>query len=168
MIRVEDIIREHTTIPIPRFVVRAMERLLHERDINRLLQGGEGLSPQAFLRYVFRELAVRSRAQFLSPLDSTGRYLFVANHPFGALDGMMLADMLLERWCDVGVVVNDMLQYVEPLQALWIPVSKRGRQSAVSRGVCLLAADSLLPCGRLLPYGGWSGGGPKVARPLCA
>ena len=131
MIRVEDIIREHTTLPIPRFVVRAMERLLHERDINRLLQGGEGLSPQAFLRYVFRELAVHSRVQFLSPLDSTGRYLFVANHPFGALDGMLLADMLLERWRDVGVVVNDMLQYVEPLRALWIPVSKRGRQSAV-------------------------------------
>ena len=129
MIRVEDIIRQHTTLPMPRLVLRALERLLHERDINRLLHGGVGLAPRDFLKYIFRELDVRARVEFVEPLDSAGRYLFVSNHPFGALDGMLLADMLLERWRDVGVVVNDMLMHIEPLRELWIPVSKRGRQS---------------------------------------
>ncbi len=129
MIRVEDIIRQHTTLPMPHIVLRVLERLLHERDINRLLHGGEGLAPHDFLRYIFRELDVRARVECVEPLDSSGRYLFVANHPFGALDGMLLADMLLERWRDVGVVVNDMLMHIEPLRELWIPVSKRGRQS---------------------------------------
>lgn len=129
MIRVEDIIREHTAHPLPRPVVHMLERLLHEREINRLLRGGEGLSPHDFLRYVFRELEVRARVQFTAPVDMAGRYLFVANHPFGALDGMLLADMLLGRWREVGVVVNGFLEYVEPLRDLWIPVRKGARQS---------------------------------------
>lgn len=130
MIHIEDIIHAHTSWRLPRFLIEPLARLLHEREINDLLQRGAHLSPHDFLRYVFGELDVRSHVDFTSSLAQDGRYLFVANHPFGALDGMLLADMLLARWSDVGVVVNSLLMHIEPLRPLWIPVRKYSRQSA--------------------------------------
>ncbi len=103
---------------------------MHEREINDLLRSGGHMPPREFLRHIFRELNVRSRVQFTTSLDPADRYLFVANHPFGALDGMMLADMLLSHWDDVGVVVNDLLMHIEPLRELWIPVCRGGRHNA--------------------------------------
>lgn len=46
------------------------------------------------------------------------------------MDGMMLADKLIDRFGDVRVVVNDLLMHVEPLRPLWIPVNKHGAQNA--------------------------------------
>lgn len=129
MIRIEEIIHNHTSWHLPRFLVEPLARLLHEREINDLLHRGAHLMPHDFLRYLFSELDVRSRVDFTSSLSATGRYLFVANHPFGALDGMLLADMLLSRWDAVGVVVNSLLMHIEPLRPLWIPVRKYSRQS---------------------------------------
>ena len=129
MIRIEDIIYKYTSWRLPRFLVEPLARLLHEHEINELLQRGAHLSPHDFLRYVFSELDVHSRVLFTSSLSANGRYLFVANHPFGALDGMLLSEMLLSRWRDVGVVVNSLLMHVEPLRPLWIPVRKYSRQS---------------------------------------
>lgn len=130
MIHVEDIVRAHIAWPMPRFLLRVVERLVHEREINALLQGGEGLSAHDFLKYVFKELDVRAQVNYRAALDPSCRYLFVSNHPFGALDGMLLADMLLERWSDVGVVVNELLMHIAPLRELWVPVRKYARQSA--------------------------------------
>ena len=66
----------------------------------------------------------------LDRLDPAGRYLFASNHPFGGMDGMMLADELIGRFGDVRVVVNDLLMNIEPLSPLWVPVNKHGAQSA--------------------------------------
>ena len=78
----------------------------------------------------FREWEVTYSAEGLERLDPKGRYLFVANHPFGGMDGMMLADKLIERFGDARVVVNDLLMHLEPLRPLWIPVNKYGAQNA--------------------------------------
>ena len=112
---------------LPRCVIWRLERLLHIEEINSILTAGQNLSPQEFLRYVFKRLNVRCDVRQTTRLYDD-RYIFVANHPFGALDGMMLSDWILKRWGDVGVVVNDVLSYIEPLRQLWIPVNKYGRQ----------------------------------------
>ena len=46
------------------------------------------------------------------------------------MDGLMLADKLIDRFGDVRVVVNDLLMYLDPLRPLWIPVNKHGSQNA--------------------------------------
>ncbi len=46
------------------------------------------------------------------------------------MDGMMLADVLVERFGDARVVVNDLLMHLDPLRPLWLPVNKHGVQRA--------------------------------------
>ena len=115
---------------LPRFAVEWLRRTVRERDINHILASYWELPPQEFIRACFREWNVAYSTVGLEKLDPAGRYLFVANHPFGGMDGMMLADKLVERFGDARVVVNDLLMHIEPLRPLWIPVNKHGAQNA--------------------------------------
>ena len=115
---------------IPRPAVGWLRRTIHEKEINHILQHYWSLPPQEFIRACFRQWQVSYSIEGLEGLDPAGRYLFVSSHPFGGMDGMMLADKLIDRFGDVRVVVNDLLMYVEPLRPLWIPVNKHGAQNA--------------------------------------
>ncbi|MEG1611759.1 MAG: acyltransferase [Alistipes sp.] len=114
---------------VPRFIVDKLRRTIHEREINYILHTYWNLPPQPFIRACFREWGVSYSVEGLDQLDSAGRYLFVSNHPFGGMDGMMLADKLIDRFGDARVVVNDLLMYLDPLRPLWIPVNKHGLQN---------------------------------------
>ena len=127
MLDLKDILCQHTGYAVPRALLRPLERLLHIDELNDIISVGRGLAPQQFLQYVLRRFDVSCSVHYMTRL-AADRYIFVANHPFGALDGMLLADTLLQRWGDVGVVVNDMLSHIAPLSELWIPVNKYGRQ----------------------------------------
>ncbi len=115
---------------IPRPVVTWLRRTIHEREINHILANYWSLPPQEFIRAAFREWQVSYSVEGLDRLDPKGRYLFVSNHPFGGMDGMMLADKLIEHFGDARVVVNDLLMHLEPLRPLWIPVNKHGSQNS--------------------------------------
>lgn len=114
---------------IPRPLVGWLRRTVREREINYILEHYWSLPPQEFIRSCFRDWKVTYSIEGLDSLDPKGRYLFVSNHPFGGMDGMMLADKLIDRFGDARVVVNDLLMHVEPLQPLWIPVNKHGSQN---------------------------------------
>ena len=115
---------------IPRFVRNWLRRTIHEEALNDILAAGWNRPPQEFIHVAFERMRIAYRIDGLERLDPAERYLFVANHPFGGLDGMMIADALIERFGDARVVVNDLLMHLEPLRPLWIPVNKHGAQSA--------------------------------------
>ena len=83
---------------VPGFVLRWLRRTIHEPEINYILEHYWNLPPQEFIRACFREWQVTYSVEGLEKLDPKGRYLFASNHPFGGMDGMMLADKLIDRF----------------------------------------------------------------------
>lgn len=63
-------------------------------------------------------------------LPTQGPRLFVANHPFGLLEGLVLATQLLPRVPDLRVLANSLLHGLAPLRQLVIPVEVFERQRA--------------------------------------
>lgn len=114
---------------IPRFVRQWLRRTIHEEELNRILEEGQTASPREFIRIALHYMRVNYTVEGLERLDTQERYLFVANHPFGGMDGMMIAAALIDRFGDVRVVINDLLMHVEPLRPIWLPVNKHGRQT---------------------------------------
>lgn len=114
---------------IPRAVVSWLKRIVHQEEINEVLRERWDATPQEFIHTAFEKLEITYRVEGLEELDPSGRYLFASNHPFGGMDGMMLADKLIDHFGDARVVVNDLLMHIEPLRPLWIPVNKHGAQS---------------------------------------
>ena len=82
-----------------------------------------------FIRSCFGYMGISYTADNLDSLDPAGRYLFASNHPFGGMDGMMLAEAIGTRMGDVRVIINDLLMHVSPLKPIWLPVNKYGRQN---------------------------------------
>lgn len=113
---------------LPKFVINWLRRTIHEEEINHIYQNYWEYAPQEFIRACFRDWGVSYSIEGIEKLDRNERYLFVSNHPFGGMDGMMLADKLIEYFGDVRVVVNDILRYITPLDPLWVPVNKHGAQ----------------------------------------
>lgn len=115
---------------VPGFVVSYLKRIVHEREINEIIALGWELPPREFIHLVFERMQIRYTVDGLDRLDPRKRYLFASNHPFGGMDGMMLADELIGHFGDVRVVVNDLLMNIAPLSPLWVPVNKHGAQNA--------------------------------------
>lgn len=115
---------------VPRFVINYLKRILHVEQINAVIERHWNSSPQTFIHAAFETLGVSYTIEGLDRLPREGRYLFASNHPFGGMDGMMLADKLIDHFGDARVIVNDLLMHIDPLRPLWVPVNKHGSQRA--------------------------------------
>ena len=58
----------------------------------------------------------------VSSLPETGPSVVVANHPFGGIEGVALADLLLERRSDVKVLTNELLCRIPEFKDVFIGV----------------------------------------------
>ncbi len=113
---------------IPGGVVRRLARTVHEDEINHILANYDTGDPMEFLRGFFSHTGVSYEAVGLDSLPRDGRYIFASNHPFGGMDGMMLAERIGSYFGDVRVIVNDILMYLDPLKGIFVPVNKSGAQ----------------------------------------
>lgn len=114
---------------VPGWVVRWLRRILHEAELNRYLADYGALPPVSFIHACLRDMGVGYHSEGLEELDPAGRYIFASNHPFGGMDGLMLADEISSKFGDVRVVVNDLLMNLAPLAPIFVPVNKHGRQN---------------------------------------
>lgn len=120
---------------IPRFVTSGLERLICQKQLNRLLEDAWPARGVEFCKRITRLLRVDYEVVNADRLPAADdrRVVYVSNHPLGALDGICLLEMVGERHGPrVHFVVNDLLNAVDPLTDVWLPINKHGRQSRQS------------------------------------
>lgn len=115
---------------LPRFLKSYLKRIIHQDEINHVLRSFSHQTPVEFIRSTLSYMEISYRAVGLEQLPMQGRYLFVSNHPFGGMDGMMLCDELDKRFGSGRIIVNDILMNLKPLAPLFIPINKHGRQNS--------------------------------------
>lgn len=113
----------------PWFVKNYLRRIAHEEELNYYLEHFSHLDTIGFIRASLDHMGITYDAAGLEKLDPKGRYIFASNHPFGGIDGLMLAVEVAGRFGDVRVVVNDLLMNLDPLRPIFIPVNKHGCQN---------------------------------------
>lgn len=117
---------------VPLFLVRKLEKIVRQKDLNALLEENYPKEGAEFCRGVFRSLdiTIDVRGEDRLPSPSHRRVIYVSNHPLGGLDGMALIAWLEERHgCEVKFLVNDILMAVAPLKSVFLPINKHGKQS---------------------------------------
>lgn len=79
-------------------------------------------SPREFVDLAIGRLDVRTRilGVDLDSIPKNGPAIVVANHPFGGLDGLLLAQLLLRRRPDVRILTNRFLSQIPELSELFI------------------------------------------------
>ena len=117
---------------IPNFIIKYLQKIIHENEVNSYLNDFESLSSIDFTRATLKRMNISYRVDGLEKIDPNGRYIFASNHPFGGLDGMMVADIIEAKFGDVKLIVNDILMNLTPLADIFIPINKHGKQDAKS------------------------------------
>lgn len=115
---------------IPRPLTAALERMVHQKELNATLDATYPAEGTAFAEalYDYLDLSLEVRGEENIPVD--GRFIFASNHPLGGLDGIGLIKTLGARYGDDGFsfLVNDMLMNVVPLRPVFLPINKYGSQ----------------------------------------
>ncbi|HSO62479.1 MAG TPA: lysophospholipid acyltransferase family protein [Desulfobacterales bacterium] len=86
-----------------------------------------------FMRAVLRRLDVRPvvKTEDLENIPKKGPVVVVGNHPFGGIEGIILADTLLSCRPDVKIMANSLLNRIPQLRDLTIPVDPFSRSGSV-------------------------------------
>jgi putative hemolysin len=144
---------------LKKHVIGYAERILAIDAVNAIHQSIEpGLNPQEFCRVCLDALDVNTSVteQELAHIPGTGPLIMLGNHPFGGLEGIILAELLLQVRSDVRILANYLLARIPALKPIIIPVDpidprKSARSNAralkqamewVSRGGALLTFPS--------------------------
>jgi putative hemolysin len=108
---------------------------------------------QGFVRRLLDDLEVRvnvAPADF-EKIPATGAVVALSNHPFGILDGVMLADLLTRARSDVRILTNQLLGELPELAPICIFIDPFDRpESRVANGRALKQAIAHLRSGGLL------------------
>lgn len=115
---------------VPGFVLRYLEHIVHQKEINEFLSQQGHLYGIDFVRAVVDYFQLQISTQGLDDLPD-GRYTFAGNHPLGAIDGLSTGLAVYDKYPERGIkfLSNDILTGIANLRPLFIPVNKVGNQS---------------------------------------
>ncbi len=114
---------------IPSFIIRYLKRVIHQDDLNRLLNENGHLRDGEFVRASLKHLGTEYTVIGRENIPPPGkRYIFASNHPLGGLDGLVFMDELMQHYDSVKFPVNDILMNLDQLSAIFLPINKHGSQ----------------------------------------
>ena len=114
---------------MPRFVLRYLERILHENDLNVIMNNAGHLHGLDFVDAILtKELNVGVKLEGAENIPLDGGVIFASNHPLGGLDGIAFMHAVGKYRTDIKFLVNDVLLNIKNLQPLFVPVNTLGPQ----------------------------------------
>ena len=113
---------------IPSFLLKYLERTIHEDDINDIMTRFANLQGLDFVDALIKDLGVHVELKGAENIPIDESVIFASNHPLGGLDGIAFMHAIGRYRKDVKFLVNDILMNVGNLQPLFIPVNKLGGQ----------------------------------------
>lgn len=116
---------------IPGFVFRLLSRFLRIDFFNDAILYKHGYKKNVdFSRASIEALNVTLEVKGREHLPADGRFIFVANHPLGGFDGMMIISEISRSFPNVKVLANDILCQVKNMDGIFVPINKHGAQAS--------------------------------------
>lgn len=141
-------------------ILKYLFNLCKINEINALYDRSCDYRGAAFCNSIIDDLDITCQIDHEEKLDNLpeGAFITVSNHPFGALDGVILIKLLANRRPDYKVMVNWILNHVEAMSDNFIavdPYSNPDRRKVSLNGIkeALLQAKNGHPL-RLFPRRG--------------
>ena len=111
---------------------KLLKSVLHQDEINSFLEQHQHLRGLDFIDKALEHLdfTYNISARSLDNIPAEGRLIIIANHPIGSLDGLALLKMIGSVRSDVRIVVNDVLEHIDPLKPFFLPVDNMSTRAS--------------------------------------
>lgn len=114
---------------LPPIVVRILIRIIKQEEINYIINKYAGYPAAEFLPKVIDEFNLQLDIEGIDNLPENGRCFFVANHPFGILDGLILTYTVSQKYGSLKAIANDSFAFVPQLRPFVAAVNVFGKSS---------------------------------------
>ncbi len=114
---------------LPWFVVKILEKIICQDQMNYVINKYIDSVGVSFQPKVIKEFNITLNVRGVENLPSNSRCFFVANHPFGVIDGLILTYYVGQKYGDLRAIGNDAFLNVPPLRPLIAAVNVYGRSS---------------------------------------
>ncbi len=114
---------------MPKFILNYLRRILHEEDINIILEDSVGVNGVDFAKKIIEDFNVSYTVINEENIPINGNHIIVSNHPLGGFDGLILAHVFSKYKDKIKVTVNDLLMNVPNLVDIFVPINKTGKNT---------------------------------------
>jgi hypothetical protein len=111
---------------LPHFIVKGLAKISHQDKINQILTKYEDAVGIDFLPKVLDDLNIRVEIEGLENLPESRKCFFVANHPFGITDGLVLTNTIATKYGDSKAIGNEVFVLIPQLRPLIAAVNVFG------------------------------------------
>lgn len=111
-------------IPGGAVIAEALMQIFRYNKLNRVYSSTYDSDPTVFINTILEHLDIKYEVpdKDLANIPSSGPFITVSNHPFGGIDALILLKILMAGRSDVKVMANFLLQQINPLKQLILPV----------------------------------------------
>lgn len=114
---------------IPGFAIKWIISIIRQDEINHILSKYSDYSGKDFLDKIIEEFNVKVVVEGKENLPENGKCFFVANHPYGILDGLILTHIVSEKYGSLKAIANDAFMLIPQLHPFIAAVNVYDRSS---------------------------------------
>jgi len=111
---------------LPRFVIAFIEKLIRQDEMNEVIHQNRDLTGGPFVNNVLRDWNVKIEIRGRENVPSSGRFVFVANHPVGGMDALSFLSTIHSFFPDVVSPSNELFNYIPNLHPVILGVNVFG------------------------------------------
>ncbi|WP_439184907.1 1-acyl-sn-glycerol-3-phosphate acyltransferase [Carboxylicivirga taeanensis] len=114
---------------IPKFLINYLKRITHQDEINKFIADHKDIYGIEYAEAIIANFQSRYQIKGEENIPKEGRFVFVANHPLGGLDGMVFVAAVGKYFRQLKFPVNDILMNLTNLRDIFLPINKHGGHS---------------------------------------
>jgi len=114
---------------LPNFILRYIERILHEKEVNEAITQNKDKYNQAFCEAIIERFNIQLEVVGIENVPTNGGVTLAMNHPLGGMDALALVTALKNQRTDLKFIVNDILLHLDSMHGMFVGVNKHGRNS---------------------------------------
>ena len=108
---------------LPGFAIQIIAKIIRQEELNEILHKYSAFEGVDFLPKLIEELNIKIEIEGINNLPDNGKCFFVANHPFGLLDGLILTYIVGEKYGKLKAIGNEVFWFVSNLRPIIANVS---------------------------------------------
>jgi putative hemolysin len=111
---------------LPKFIIRILKKIIWQDEMNATIHRSQHLTGVPFVNSVLNDWKVKVVIKGGENIPESGRFVFVANHPVGAIDSLSFLSTIYQFFPEVISPSNQLFKYIPNLNPVILGVNVFG------------------------------------------